>query len=144
MIFGFLCQLGVQIMSLYYRKTLIMSYRGLIATTWRSSLHKDNFEYISYQHNRSNLLIALLFICESNMWKILSSKTINDPNIKFDFRPHLGNQAKIPSFNSIASLNWISLVCIRTFIHGRKAVELHSLPLESHQQHGKIKELNEL
>ena len=43
-------------------------------------------------------------------------------------------------------LNCIPQVCLGTFIssHGPKDVELHSLPLESHQQHGKIKELNEL
>ena len=34
------------------------------------ALHKDKFEYMSYQHNRSHLLIEPPFICEQFQYRV--------------------------------------------------------------------------
>ena len=34
------------------------------------SLHKDKFEYMSYQHNRQNYLLELPFVCEQFQYKV--------------------------------------------------------------------------
>ena len=65
------CEKYVSLLQNDFEKVILWSDKNNILT-----LHKDKFEYMSYQHNRQNYPLELPFVCEQFQYKVSGTTNI--------------------------------------------------------------------